>query len=43
MGTRIDKASASLRFAERAETFGVRGAEVDGMYVEAVFHTAREL
>jgi pyruvate dehydrogenase E1 component alpha subunit len=43
MGTRIDKASASLRFAERAETFGVRGAEVDGMDVEAVFQTAREL
>jgi pyruvate dehydrogenase E1 component alpha subunit len=43
MGTRIDRASASLRFVERAETFGVRGAEVDGMDVEAVFRAAREL
>jgi len=43
MGTRIDNASASLRFAERAETFGVRGAEVDGMDVETVFRAAREL
>ncbi len=43
MGTRIDRASASLRFVERAETFGVRGAEVDGMDVEAVYRTAGEL
>ena len=43
MGTRIDKASACLRFVERAETFGVRGAEVDGMDVEAVYRTAGEL
>ncbi len=40
MGTRIDKASACLRFVERAETFGVRGAEVDGMDVEAVYRAA---
>ena len=40
MGTRIDQASACLRFVERAETFGVRGAEVDGMDVEAVYRTA---
>jgi TPP-dependent pyruvate/acetoin dehydrogenase alpha subunit len=43
MGTRIDKASACLRFVERAETFGVRGAEVDGMDVEAVYRAAGEL
>jgi TPP-dependent pyruvate/acetoin dehydrogenase alpha subunit len=43
MGTRIDKASACLRFVERAETFGVRGAEVDGMDVEAVYRAAAEL
>jgi TPP-dependent pyruvate/acetoin dehydrogenase alpha subunit len=43
MGTRIDRASACLRFVERAETFGVRGAEVDGMDVEAVYRTAGEL
>ena len=40
MGTRIDRASACLRFVERAETFGVRGAEVDGMDVEAVWSAA---
>lgn len=43
MGTRIDRASACLRFVERAESFGVRGAEVDGMDVEAVFRAAGEL
>jgi TPP-dependent pyruvate/acetoin dehydrogenase alpha subunit len=43
MGTRIDHASACLRFVERAESFGVRGAEVDGMDVEAVYRTASEL
>jgi acetoin:2,6-dichlorophenolindophenol oxidoreductase subunit alpha len=43
MGTRIDKASACLRFVERAESFGVRGAEVDGMDVEAVYRAAGEL
>jgi acetoin:2,6-dichlorophenolindophenol oxidoreductase subunit alpha len=43
MGTRIDKASASLRFADRAETFGVRGVEVDGMDVEAVWNASQEL
>jgi hypothetical protein len=37
MGTRIDKASTCLRLVERAETFSVRGAEVDGMEVEALF------
>jgi len=43
MGTRIDRASACLKFVERAETFGVRGAEVDGMDVEAVYGAASEL
>ena len=43
MGTRIDRASACLRFVERAESFGVRGAEVDGMDVEAVYRAAGEL
>ena len=43
MGTRVDRASACNRFAERAESFGVRGAEVDGMDVEKVFHKASEL
>jgi pyruvate dehydrogenase E1 component alpha subunit len=43
MGTRIDRASASLRFVERAETFGLSGAEVDGMDAEAVWRAAAEL
>jgi len=43
MATRVDRASASLRFVDRAETFGVRGAEVDGMDAEAVWRAAREL
>lgn len=43
MGTRIDLASASLDFVKRAESFGVRGARVDGMDVEAVASASREL
>jgi acetoin:2,6-dichlorophenolindophenol oxidoreductase subunit alpha len=43
MGTRIDRASASLHFVVRAESFGVRGVEVDGMDVEAVYEAARQL
>jgi acetoin:2,6-dichlorophenolindophenol oxidoreductase subunit alpha len=43
MGTRVDKASASLAFVARAESFGMRGVEVDGMDVEAVYSAAREL
>ena len=43
MGTRIDKASASLEFAERAQTFGVRGEQVDGMDAELVRTRAAEL
>lgn len=43
MGTRIDRASATSQFVERAETFGVRGARADGMDVEAVWRAARDL
>ncbi len=43
MGTRIDRASASLDFVKRAESFGVRGVRVDGMDVEAVYTAAHEL
>lgn len=43
MGTRIDRASASLEFAERAETFGVRGDSIDGMDVERVYKKAAAL
>jgi len=43
MGTHITRASACLRFVERAETFGLRGAEVDGMDVEKVWTIADEL
>ena len=43
MGTRVDKASACLDFVKRAESFGVRGVEVDGMDVEAVANAARKL
>jgi TPP-dependent pyruvate/acetoin dehydrogenase alpha subunit len=43
MGTRIDRASASMRFAERAETFGLPGAEVDGMDAEEVWRAAGEM
>ena len=43
MGTRIDRASATSRFVERAETFGVRGAQADGMDVEAVWQAAGDL
>ena len=43
MGTRVDRASASLEFVTRAESFGVKGLEVDGMEVEAVYAAADEL
>ncbi|MBN2552565.1 MAG: hypothetical protein JXB06_07330 [Spirochaetales bacterium] len=43
MGTRIDRASACLEFVKRAESFGVRGAEVDGMDAEEVWRIASEL
>ena len=43
MGTRLDRASASLEFERRAETFGLAGREVEGVDVFAVYHTARKL
>ena len=43
MGTRLERASASLRFVERAETFGLVAREVDGMDVEAVYAVAQDL
>jgi len=43
MGTRIDHASACLQFVPRAESFGLRGVEVDGMDVEAVYQASDEL
>jgi acetoin:2,6-dichlorophenolindophenol oxidoreductase subunit alpha len=43
MGTRIDRASACMQFVARAESFGVRGAEVDGMDVEQVHAASRDL
>ena len=43
MGTRLDRASASLEFAKRAETFGLNGLEVDGLDVTQVHHKAQKL
>jgi pyruvate dehydrogenase E1 component alpha subunit len=43
MGTRIDRASASLSFVERAATFGVGGEQADGMDAEAVWRAAARL
>jgi TPP-dependent pyruvate/acetoin dehydrogenase alpha subunit len=43
MGTRIDRASASMHFVERAESFGVKAEEADGMDAEAVLVAARRL
>jgi pyruvate dehydrogenase E1 component alpha subunit len=43
MGTRIDRASAVLNFVERAESFGLKAAEVDGMDVGEVWRIATEL
>jgi pyruvate dehydrogenase E1 component alpha subunit len=43
MGTRIDRASASLQFVERAATFGVEGEKADGMDAEAVWRAAGRL
>ena len=43
MGTRLDRASASLEFAKRAETFGVNGLEIDGLDVTQVHHKAQKL
>lgn len=43
MGTRVDQASASVNFVERAQAFGVDGLRVDAMDTEAVADAAREL
>ena len=43
MGTRLDRASASLEFAKRAETFGLNGFEVDGLDVTQVLHNSQKL
>jgi TPP-dependent pyruvate/acetoin dehydrogenase alpha subunit len=43
MGTRIDQATVSSRFDERAKAFGLNGAVVDGLDVEQVQATARWL
>ena len=43
MGTRLDRASASLEFVKRAESFGLVASEVDGLDAEAVHATALEL
>jgi pyruvate dehydrogenase E1 component alpha subunit len=43
MGTRVDRASASLQFVERAGTFGVDGEKADGMDAEAVWRAAERL
>ena len=43
MGTRLDRASASLEFAKRSETFGLKGLEVDGLDVTQVHHKAQKL
>jgi TPP-dependent pyruvate/acetoin dehydrogenase alpha subunit len=43
MGTRIDRACASLDFVKRSESFGVPGMRVDGMDVEAVYSASRDL
>ena len=40
MGTRIDRASASLDFDKRAQSFGLQGKIVDGLDVEQVFDAA---
>lgn len=43
MGTRIDRASATLDFAGRARGFGLRAAEVDATRPEEVWCTAKDL
>lgn len=43
MGTSIERASACRDFVKRAESFGVLGAEADGMDAEAVLQAARRL
>jgi len=43
MGTRIDQATRSSRFDERAKAFGLNGAVVDGLDVEEVATVARQM
>jgi len=43
MGTRIDQATCSSRFDERARAFGLNGAVVDGLDVEEVAAVARRM
>jgi acetoin:2,6-dichlorophenolindophenol oxidoreductase subunit alpha len=43
MGTRIDRASATLDFAGRARGFGLNAIEVDGTQPELVLEAANEL
>lgn len=43
MGTRIDQATANTNLHERALAFGLEGRSVDGIDVEVVAETAREL
>lgn len=43
MGTRVDRASASVDFVERARAFGLAGERVDAMDVEAVANAAHDL
>ena len=43
MGTRIDQATANTALHERAIAFGLNGVSVDGLDVEAVANSAREV
>jgi len=43
MGTRIDQATCSSRFDERARAFGLNGTVVDGLDVEEVAAVARRM
>ena len=43
MATRIDHASASLEFGQRAKTFGLDGREIDGTDIAGVHEVAVEL
>ncbi|WP_211238348.1 thiamine pyrophosphate-dependent dehydrogenase E1 component subunit alpha [Deinococcus pimensis] len=43
MGTRIDRAAASLDFDARARAFGLRGVTVDASDATAVFETATQV
>lgn len=43
MGTRVDASSSTKEFPKRAEAFGLKGARVDGVDVDAVHAAAEEL